>query len=222
MRRKKGIAAASALVLLAAGTAAAMTRSKPDALPFYTGADRTPRWIAPGSAEYARIPRVQPFALTDQAGRTVTNADVAGKVYVASFFFTRCRQLCPTLGDGLYRVQQAFRNDPGVQILSHSVTPETDDVSALARWARTHSACAGTWHLLTGGRAQIRRLAERSYFVELSDTTGNTDGALLHTETLILVDGHGRVRGMYDGTLPLDVRQLIADIRWLRTHPDEA
>jgi protein SCO1/2 len=217
-----GIAAASVFALVAAVSAAAMARPRPGALPFYTGPDRTPRWIAPGSAAYAAIPRVQPFALTDQTGRTVTSADVAGKVYVASFFFTRCRQLCPTLGDGLYRVQQAFRDDPGVQILSHSVTPEEDDVPALARWARIHSASAGTWHLLTGGRAQIRRLAERSYFVELSDTTGNTDGALLHTETLVLVDGSGRVRGMYDGTLPMDVRQLIEDIRWLRTHPEKS
>lgn len=215
MRRKMSLLAAAAVVL-AAGAAAAMSRSRTEALPFYTGPDRTPRWVAPGSAEYARIPRVLPFALTDQRGRTVTSADVAGKVYVASFFFTRCRQLCPTLGGGLYRVQQAFRGDTGVAILSHSVTPETDDVAALAAWARVHSVDARTWHLLTGDRAQVRRLAERSYFVELSDTSGNTAAPLLHTETLVLVDGRGRVRGMYDGTLAFDVRQLIADIRELR------
>jgi protein SCO1/2 len=52
--------------------------------------------------------------------------------------------------------------------------------------------------------------------VELGDTTGNTAGTLLHTETLVLVDRHRRVRGLYDGTLKYDVAQLIADIRTLR------
>ena len=193
----------------------------PRGLPYYSGADRMPRWIEPGSAELGRVHRVEPFRLTDQAGRTVTERDVEGKVYVASFFFTRCRQICPVLGSGLGRVQAAFRNDAGVMLLTHSVTPQADSVAELRRWAHAHGAHAGTWRLLTGDAAQIARLAERSYLVELGDTTGNTAGTLLHTETLVLVDAHRRVRGMYDGTLKYDVAQLIADIRALRREDRE-
>ncbi|HEX6747294.1 MAG TPA: SCO family protein [Longimicrobium sp.] len=203
-----GIAAIAAV----AGGAMGMG-TRPDGLPFYTSRDLTPRWISPRAAE--RIHRIAPFRLTDQDGRTITERDVAGKVYVASFFFTRCQQLCPILGNGLRRVQTAFAADSGVAILSHSVTPEIDSVATLKRWAEMRGV-RGRWHLLTGDRAQIRRLAEASYFVELSDTTGNTQGTLVHTETLVLVDGRRRIRGVYDGSLPYDVAQLITDIRTLR------
>lgn len=205
-RRMIGIAA---LLVLAGGCGA------PRGLPYYGGADRMPRWIG-SDGELSRVHRVEPFRLTDQDGRTVTERDVEGKIYVASFFFTRCRQLCPVLGSGLGRVQAAFHGDPGVLLLSHSVTPAADSVAELRRWAHAHGAHSPTWRLLTGDAAQIARLAERSYFVELSDTSGNTAGTLVHTETLVLVDRHRRVRGMYDGTLKYDVAQLIADIRTLQ------
>ncbi len=206
-----GIAAIAAV----AGGAMGMGIGRTEGLPFYTSRDLTPRWISPRAADYGRIHRIAPFSLTDQDGRTLTERDVAGKVYVASFFFTRCQQLCPILGNGLRRVQTAFVADSGVAILSHSVTPEIDSVANLKRWAEMRGV-RGRWHLLTGDRAQIRRLAEASYFVELSDTTGNTQGTLVHTETLVLVDGERRIRGVYDGSLPYDVAQLIADIRTLR------
>ena len=202
--------------MTAAGAAAMGMRPRGEALPFYTSRDLTPRWISPRSAEYGRIHRVARFSLTDQDGHAVTERDVDGKVYVASFFFTRCHQLCPILGSGLRRVQAAFAGDSSVAILSHSVTPEIDSVAALKRWAAMRGVRSGRWHLLTGDRAQIRRLAERSYFVELSDSTGNTQGTLVHTETLVLVDRHRRIRGVYDGSLAYDVAQLIADIRTLR------
>lgn len=203
-------------IIVTALLIAAAACGHPHGLPYYTGTDRMPRWVGSSSAELGRIHRVEPFRLTDQDGRTVTERDVEGKIYVASFFFTRCQQLCPVLGSGLGRVQAAFQNDPGVLLLSHSVAPRADSVAELRRWAHAHGAHHATWRLLTGDAAQIARLARRSYFVELSDTTGNTAGTLLHTETLVLVDAHRRVRGMYDGTLKYDVAQLIADIRTLQ------
>jgi protein SCO1 len=215
MRRNRKMGMIGIAAIAVASAAAMGMRGRAEPLPFYTSRDLTPHWISPRSAEYARLHRIAPFSLVDQHGRTITEGDVAGKVYVASFFFTRCQQLCPILGNGLRRVQTAFAGDPGVAILSHSVTPEIDSVAALARWAEMRGV-RGQWHLLTGDRAQIERLAERSYFVELRDTTGNTQGTLVHTETLVLVDGQRRIRGVYDGSLPYDVNQLIADIRTLR------
>ncbi|HEX8904955.1 MAG TPA: SCO family protein [Longimicrobiaceae bacterium] len=215
-RSRRWLAMIGILALAVAGAAAMRVRGHADGLPFYTSRDLTPRWISPRSAEYGRIHRIAPFSLVDQDGRTITGRDVEGKVYVASFFFTRCQQLCPILGNGLRRVQTAFAGDSGVAILSHSVTPEIDSVATLKRWAEMRGVRSGKWHLLTGDREQIRRLAEESYFVELRDTTGNTQGTLVYTETLVLVDGRHRIRGVYDGSLPYDVTQLIADIRALR------
>ncbi|MEO8622780.1 MAG: hypothetical protein ABI625_17040, partial [bacterium] len=66
-----------------------------------------------------------------------------------------------------------------------------------------------------GSRAELTRLAHDAYFVELADSSGNTRGTLRHTETLVLVDRDGHIRGVYDGSLAYDVTQLIADIKRL-------
>jgi protein SCO1/2 len=192
--------------------------ARPHEIPFYRSAASGPAWLSTHDA--AGLPRVAAFALTDQTGATITNADVAGAVYVASFFFTTCKGLCPNLYTNLSTVARAFPGDPGVRILSHTVTPEIDDVATLAAYATSHRITDPRWHLLTGAPRTIRDLAERSYFVQLGDTTGNALGTMIHTETIVLVDGAGHIRGMYDGSLAFDTQRLIDDIRVLRTRGD--
>ena len=187
-----------------------------DPLPFYQSSDKTPEWIGPDDERYPAIHQVADFSLTDQDGVTVTASSLSGKVYVASFFFTECRQLCPKLESNLAKVQQAFRDDAGVEILSHTVTPATDDTAALRRYARANRVISGKWHLLTGPAATIADLARRSYFAALPDTINGAALPLLHSETFVLVDGQRRVRGVYDGSLMYDVERLIADVHTLR------
>ena len=185
-------------------------------LPYYEDATLTPRWL--DARDAARAHRVGDFHLVDAHGKAVSRADVAGRAYVASFFYSECRTLCPNVRDQLSRVHEAFARDTLVRILSHSVSPERDDPARLARYAEHNGVDGVQWRLLTGSRAELERLARDAYFVELSDTTGNTSGRLRHTETLLLVDGEGHIRGAYDGSLGYDVDQLIADVRVLRAH----
>ncbi len=186
------------------------------ALPFYQTADRTPEWITPGAPEYSRIHRVTDFSLRDQDGVEVTGTSLEGKVYVASFFFTTCQQLCPTLRSNLAKVQEAFRADSNVLILSHTVAPERDDTATLQRYARANGIVRGQWHLLTGPATTIGGLARDSYFAQLPDSINGTATPALHSETFVLVDGQRRIRGVYDGSLMFDVERLIADIHALR------
>ncbi len=187
-----------------------------ETLPFYQSGDKTPEWIAPGSEAYAQIHHVADFKLIDQDGPAVTQATVAGKIYVASFFFTTCRQLCPKLQSNLAKVQAAFRDDSNVLILSHTVAPETDDSAMLRRYASVNGIISGKWHLLTGPAVEIGRLARDSYFAQPPGSADGTPSPLLHSETLILVDQLGRVRGLYDGSVMFDVERLIEDIHTLR------
>ena len=179
-------------------------------LPYYGDVTLTPRW-----SEAVHV--IGDFSLLDQKGRTFTRRDVAGRIYVASFFYTTCKTLCPEIRDELVRVRDAYRGDTNVMILSHSVTPDSDNVAKLAHYAYANGIDDDQWRLLTGSRTEIERLARERYFVELSDTTGNTKGNLRHTETLVLVDGSGHIRGVYDGSMPYEVTQLIADIRMLES-----
>ena len=210
---------ATGLVALAGFAAPRVAPSGPPvarSLPFYVDSTLTAHW--PGSAREAHaFRRVGDFHLIASDGHSITRADVAGHIYVASFFYTECRTLCPDLKTQLARVHEAFAGDTTVMILSHSVMPERDDPARLAHYAVRNGIDGKQWRLLTGSRAELTRLAHGAYFVELADTTGNTRGRLRHTETLVLVDSQGHIRGVYDGSLAYDVTQLIADITLLRT-----
>ena len=208
------IATGAAAMTGVLGASAAHSASATRSLPYYSDASLTPHWPV-SESERAKSHRVGNFRLTDGMGRPVTRRSVEGRIYVASFFYSECRTLCPDLRAQLARVRDAFSGDSSVLILSHSVMPERDDPARLAHYAVRNGIDGNHWKLLTGAREELERLARDAYFVELADTTGNTRGALRHTETLVLVDKEGYIRGVYDGSLAYDVTQLIADIREL-------
>lgn len=183
-------------------------------LPYYADRTLTPRWLADEPVSDT-LHRIGDFRLVDENGKATTVRDVRGTVYVASFFYTSCEQLCPKLRSQLSRVIAAFPGDD-VRILSHTIAPESDSVAVLRRYARENALDGRRWHLLTGARSEIERLARDEYFVELGDSGGKTTGKLLHTETFVLVDTAGYIRGVYDGSLSYDVSRLIDDIRTLR------
>lgn len=194
-------------------SAASVTEAAP--LPFYSDPYFTAEWIPADDPAYADIHQVGAFAFCDQSGQTITNADVAGKIHVANFFFTSCPSVCPKMTGNLLAVQEAFASDDGVVMLSYSVQPSVDTVEVLAAYARKHGIDGARWHLLTGDHDQIYALARESYFVEKGVGVAKPRDAFLHTENVVLVDREGRLRGIYNATLPADVARLIADVRLL-------
>lgn len=174
-------------------------------VPYYDSADFTPKWRATRA-------RTLSFTLTSQTGAGVTGADLSGRLHVASFVFTRCTTVCPALVRQLKRVQAAS----GVEIVSYSVTPDLDTPAALAAFGAREGIDPARWRLLTGDRDTIYGLARQFYFADDTRLTG-ADGEFLHTEKLVLVDGAGRLRGVYNGTVPFDIDRLLADVRKLAT-----
>ena len=186
--------------------------SEPEELPFYAGLDLTPQWLSKASREYSKLPVVEDFNLTDQKSRAVSNHALAGKVYVANFFFSTCTNICPTMRTNLTQVQDRFSDNDQVRIISHSIVPAYDDPDVLARYGQINNVDPDFWHLVTGPKEDITELALKSYFVDLSDITA---GGYAHTENLVLIDTNGHVRGVYNGTLAFEVENLIADIAHL-------
>ena len=181
-------------------------------LPFFNKPDFSPEWIDKKDPRYTSIHTIPAFSFTDQDGKTVTEKTVEGKIYVADFFFTRCGSICPKLTADMGILQSTFRDDDDVIFLSHSVTPLMDSVPILKKYAETKGVMTGKWHLLTGNRDEIYRLAKKEYFA--GDTVGyyQTGNEFLHTENFILMDKHRRIRGVYNGTLPLEMERLAEDI----------
>ena len=180
-------------------------------LPFFTTADFTPRWMDADSVSHY----LSPFSFTDQDGKTITEQKVKGKIHVADFFYTTCSGICPKLTKNLGLIQEAFKNDTSVVLLSYSVTSDHDSVPVLKEYAELKGVISGKWHLLTGNQDSINTLARNSYFAE--KTLGQEKGVddFLHTENVLLIDKHLRIRGIYNGTLPFDMEQLVKDIRQL-------
>jgi protein SCO1/2 len=175
-------------------------------LPYYNDATLTPEWGRPDHT-------VSPFVLTNQDGQVVTNHDVDGRIYVASFFYVHCTSICPSLRTNLAAVQQVYGSDDDVLILSHTITPEVDTVPVLKIYAKVNDVRTDTWHLLTGSHDDIYSLARDAYFIDLEF---DQQGGFTHSETFVLVDGTGHVRGVYTGTLEFEVNQLIEDIAELK------
>lgn len=188
----------------------------PLALPFINKPDFTPEWISQTDAGYSSIHTIPAFSFTNQNGETVTEKTVANKIYVTDFFFTRCGSICPKMTANMGILQDKYKDDNTVLLLSHSVTPEMDSVPVLKRYAQNKGIISGKWHLLTGNKKEIFAMAKQQYYA--GDTIGyyQTGNEFLHTENFILIDKKRRIRGVYNGTLPLEMERLIDDITTLK------
>ena len=154
------------------------------------------------------------FSFTNQNGKTITQKDYEGKIYVADFFFTTCGSICPIMTTNMVDIQKAFLDNPKVMLLSHSVLPDTDDVAALKNYAKKNGVIDTKWNLVTGDKKEIYRMARKSYLaVKLGKPEELYD--MVHTENFVLIDTKRRVRGFYDGTKKEEIQRLIEDINWL-------
>lgn len=187
-----------------------------DALPYYNTADFTPLWLTPKQALDSGIHLIPEFTFTNQMGQTINHETVVDKIYVANFFFTRCPGICPKLAIGMQAIQDAFKADSGILLLSHSVTPDADSVPVLMRYAKSHNVVSGKWHLLTGPQADVYNIARKGYFADENDGLGKGTDDFLHTENVLLIDKSRHIRGIYNGTNAADINNLIADIKILK------
>jgi protein SCO1/2 len=158
---------------------------------------------------------IAPFQFVDQDSTTITNESFAGKIYVADFFFTTCRTICPIMKTQLVRVYEATRDMPDVLILSHTIDPEYDTVALLRDFARRLGVESRKWHFVTGRRDSIYKIAQTSYFATAMLDKTEPDG-FIHSGAFLLIDKSRRIRGKYDGTKEEDVNRLIRDIGRLR------
>jgi protein SCO1 len=214
MRRPMRFLSAVILVAIAGGMAwrlRAATDRRTTSLPYYDSPDFTPRW-----APVAH--RVAPFRLVDQRDRPFTEKDLDGRIHVASFLFTSCPGVCPTLVSRLKPVQAAIRTYPDVAMLSFSVTPLTDTPEVLAAFGALRGIDPNAWRLLTGDLAEIQEVMRGSYFAnDARPLDDSNEPKLLHTEKVLLVDKQRRLRGIYNGTNAFEMERLVDDIAALRS-----
>ena len=158
---------------------------------------------------------IAPFQFMDQDSTLITNATFKDKIYVADFFFTSCRTICPIMKTQMLRVYEKTKAMPDVLILSHTIDPEYDTVALLHDFADRLGVESKYWHFVTGQQDSIYKIAQTSYFATAMEAKEEPDG-FIHSGAFLLIDKKGRIRGKYDGTLEKDVDRLIIDIAQLQ------
>ena len=183
-------------------------------LPVMNPSDVNPELVDSTVQHVSKYHTIADFSFVNQNGKTVTQKDYEGKIYVADFFFTTCQTICPKMTFNMAEIQKAILHNPKVMLLSHSVLPDQDSVPVLKKYALEKGVVDSKWNLVTGDKKEIYGIARKSY---LAVKTGSPDELydMVHTENFILVDQKRRVRGFYDGTKAEDIQRLIEDINWL-------
>ena len=187
----------------------------PDQLPFFRDPRLTPEWIDDDDPVRGSIHKIPAFSLIDQTGTQFTEAGMDGRICVTNFFFSRCRSICPRMTNQLTYLQDTLGKMTNIRFLSFSVDPEVDSVPVITAYSDRYGMHTDTWKLLTGPRDSIYHIARKGFFA--GDSTGLTSisDEFLHTENVILTDSKRRIRGVYNGTLRVEMDRLHEDILML-------
>lgn len=183
-------------------------------LPIFNPADVNPELVDSTMQYKSKYHTIADFSFTNQNGKSISQKDYEGKIYVADFFFTSCKSICPKMTTNLVEVQKAFIHNSKVKLLSFSVMPDIDSVSVLKEYAKINGVIDSKWNLVTGDKKAIYAMARKSY---LAVKQGKPEELydMVHTENFVLVDSKKRIRGFYDGTKKEEMQRLIEDINWL-------
>jgi len=185
-------------------------------IPYYNTPDFTPIFLSENQElKNAITHQISDFSFVNQNKQIITNKEIEGKVHVANFMFTSCTSICPDMTGNMKLVEEAFFNDERVAVLSYSVTPWIDTPDKLLDYVKFNDIKTNNWHFLTGSKNDIYSLARESYFAEESIGFSKDSTDFLHTEYFILVDKNKRIRGVYNGTLMLESKQVVEDIKIL-------
>lgn len=160
----------------------------------------------------APVSFVRPFAFTTQDGQSFTEKEVKGKVYVAEYFFTTCKGICPKMNNNMRLVYDKLKEEKDFLILSHTCDPETDSVPQMKKYADSMAVDTKKWVFLTGRKDSLYNTARISYTIDdPANNLKNIEDDFLHTQFWALVDRNGDVKKIYDGLKQSEVKELIKD-----------
>ena len=182
-------------------------------LPYYNEPDFTPIFITDKSEVESKIKHIiADFSFLNQDSILISQKAIEGKIHIANFIFTSCGSICPKMTTNLKIVNDSLKNHSDIVLLSYSVTPWIDTPPVLKNYKAKNEITNPNWHFLTGSKKDIYSLARKSYFAEEDFGFSKDSTEFLHTEHFILVDKTKRIRGIYNGTLELEMQQMLDDI----------
>lgn len=173
-----------------------------------------------GCREEEPLPELLPigeFALLDQNGAAFGLDRLRGKVWVASFIFTSCPDICPVMTSQMANLHRRV-TDADVHFVSVSVDPAQDTPARLREYAAQFRADPARWSFLTTDRPeQMRGIIEQAFRMPSGERQERADGRyeILHAPRFMLIDRRGTLRGLYE-TDAAGLDRLARDIARLR------
>jgi protein SCO1/2 len=158
---------------------------------------------------------VPDFSLTDQDGKSITLADMKGKIWLADLIFTKCESICPTMSSNFSALQDKLSNKD-IKLVSFSVDPEYDRGEILQAYAKRFNADLTRWSFVTGDRPSIFTLAKKGFLLGVDSVGLDPDNLVTHSEKFVLIDRQGRMRSYYNGTDSTSEVRIRADIEKLQ------
>jgi len=174
-------------------------------------------WNTPaleGLNNYGVVPE---FSLVERSGKSITLADLRGKVWIADFIYTTCQDTCPLQSAAMTRLQEQWADTSNLRLVSFTVDPERDTPAVLARYAERFKATADRWLFLTGDKDQIAQLVQGGFRLSaaaLSDGRSK-ETVIMHSPRFVLVDWKSEIRGYYDSRESTALERLNRDVATL-------
>src|SRR5262249_25504407 len=106
------------------------------------------------------------FSLSERSGKTVTDKDLRGTVWIGSFVFTRCTGPCPAVSNTMARLQAELKDElkaGQVKLVTFTVDPARDDLRALKEYADSRQADPNNWLFLTGDEKTVHKLLQEQF-----------------------------------------------------------
>jgi protein SCO1/2 len=189
---------------------------------------------------YGDVPK---FSLVERSGRRIGRRDLLGKVWVLDFMYTECTETCPVQSLRLAKLQRDFAQAPDLRLVSITVDPQHDTTEVLKRYAERYGADRDRWLFLTGDKRQIYCLAKNGFRLAVVDqgdaspapcersaaseawrtltarlappafATHGSQGLLVHSSRLVLVDRRGRIRAYHQATDEESLARLRSNLK---------
>ena len=141
--------------------------------------------------------KVPNFKFINQNGKSISNNDYLGKVYIVEFFFTTCTTICPIMNTNLVHIQNSFTAFPNFGIASFTINPEFDTSEVLKLYAKENGINNPNWNLLTGNRSDIYKLANEGFNLYTAASSDFVDG-FEHSGYFAIIDKEGYIRSRVD------------------------
>lgn len=154
------------------------------------------------------------FQLVERSGHAVAAGDLADRVAIASFIFTRCPLSCPRI-TGVMQSLQGRLAGTSVLLLSFSVDPEYDTPAVLKSYADRYGASPDRWWFLTGPKSDIYDLIRDRFKLSVMESPGppgSDTEAFVHSDRLALID-HDRIVGLFESNDPGALEALVVQAK---------